>query len=131
MELIEHNASNSVAQRNYLPAARCHLCIANGRISFNSSAADMIGLKPNDRVKFFQDKNTSSDWYVEKVKEEDGFIVNRDKSKYRSVRFQNKALVIKVIDCFSEKKNISFLIAGTPNNIGKRKLWGLLKTASV
>lgn len=122
MKLKEYNSENCVSLgRTHSPSISINT--KTGLIRISVSAANLIGLADGDQVKFHQDEEEESDWYLEKVPS-GGFAIREHTG---SMIFNNTSLTRKIADSVEfQDKTGKCLVAGKPTEFQKRKLWGVL-----
>ena len=129
MELIEFNPDNCLAATGATKAPSISLNPKSGKLAFNLSATEKIGLKDGSMVKFYKDQKDPECWYLEVVKEGGFKITQVDRGKYQTTDFRNKKLATEISESVSfTGKSGKILIAGQPTKLEKRTLWGLIVT---
>lgn len=79
----------------------------NGMIYISKAFASELGIKDIDKVQFANDEENTKDWFICKTDSEQGFSIKYDKG---GIRFMNKFLSNKILDCAKVKDNASFLM---------------------
>lgn len=106
--------------------------IRSGNISLNGAAIELMQLKPECKLAIAQDQDNPGDWYI--FEDDKGFKVrSKDIKKTGQMIFSHKELVTTFVTCFglNMNKTYSFLLAGEPTMVGKRKYYGILTGVGV
>ncbi|MEJ7610646.1 MAG: hypothetical protein WKF88_05640 [Ferruginibacter sp.] len=129
MKLREYNSENTVSIRGGgVKTPSLSINQKAGLFSLNKEACALIGLTNEDKVIILQDEEETENWYLEKVKG-NGFILREKENVSSGLLFNNTALVRSIAASVNFTDNGGrMLIAGSPTDLGKRKLWGLLTT---
>ena len=93
MNLKQFDTTNTVT-RMTKPYIRVN---SKGVFMINATAAQKIGLQPNDHIVLHQDEDREADWYLEKVEHDTGFKVRKN-SASSSLLFNSCDLRNKIID---------------------------------
>lgn len=122
MKLKEYSTQNVPILRMKKPTIRINSI--TGLIAFSQTACNILDIKMGDKLKFYQDEEESSDWYVSKSADENAFNV-RGKSK-GSIGIGNVFLarnIMKSVNC--KEKTIGFYIAEQPTEEKKNESFPL------
>ena len=123
-EFITYDALSSGSKDSATPTMHF---TKTGVISFNGSAVKLLGLQPEDQVKFFQSKGRPKEWFFAKVKEE-GFIIRKAYDKAAKGLMLNNALTCKALmNALNITKGIKVRIGSEPDAEG----WWSLITSGV
>ena len=123
MKLVIYNKENSqpVGQRNGEMTLRFNR--ENGMIYISKSFAAELGIKDIDKVQFANDEENTKDWFICKTDSEQGFSIKYDKG---GIRFMNKFLSNKILDCAKVKDNASFLMEKEPITVDGTKYFKIM-----
>jgi hypothetical protein len=98
-----------------------------GVISLNAGAVTLTGLKPGDKIKFFQSKGRPKEWYFAKVTE-GGFPIRKAYDKASKGLMLNNAFTSQsIMRALSVNKGFKVQIGSQPDEDG----WWSLITAGV
>ena len=113
MKLVIYNKENSqpVGQRNGERTLRFNR--ENGMIYISKSFAAELGIK---------------DWFICKTDSEQGFSIKYDKG---GIRFMNKFLSNKILDCAKVKDNASFLMEKEPITVDGTKYFKIMLSSPI
>ncbi len=100
----------------------------SGTIRINATAVDLTGLKKGQFVKFHQDEKKEDDWYLEVVKEKNGFLLREKESiTPKGLITQSTGLVRKIYDSVAYIGASGHLQVGTEAvKFEGRTLWPLI-----
>lgn len=127
MNLVEFNPANAGPTKRDGLSPRIRVNTKAGLFGFNENGCKLLGVKSGDQVVVFQDQDSPTDWYIEKV-EKGGFIVRASKTKSNTGLWFNSVRLGKQIfaSVGFEDAAGTVLIAGRSTQIGSRILFGLL-----
>jgi hypothetical protein len=96
-----------------------------GGIAINQTAAELMGLKPEDTISFGQDEEDPANWFV--WKDPKGYRL-RLHSDQKTLAMNHSVMCNNIRQCFELDHNCShrFIIAGKPTVIDKVKYYGLI-----
>lgn len=128
MKLVIYNKQNSqpVGQRNGERTLRFNR--ENGMIYISKSFAAELGIKDIDKVQFANDEENTKDWFICKTDSEQGFSIKYDKG---GIRFMNKFLSNKILDCAKVKDNASFLMEKEPITVDGTKYFKIMLSSPI
>lgn len=136
MKLVIYNKQNSqpVGQRNGERTLRFNR--ENGMIYISKSFAAELGIKDIDKVQFANDEENTKDWFICNTKDwficktdsEQGFSIKYDKG---GIRFMNKFLSNKILDCAKVKDNASFLMEKEPITVDGTKYFKIMLSSPI
>jgi len=80
----------------------------DGRISFNSTALEILGFTEKSRFQFVQDSENLENWYIQPISSIRGFQINCVKNR---AIFYNRALAIKILQSINAGTSAKFIIS--------------------
>ena len=114
MKLREFNMDNA---KEVVPTDAClRVSRSAGLITFNRTAAEMLGLHEGGKIVFFQDENSPFDWFIKKSDSRNAFAMRFGKSK-TSMDLNASRIAMRIIDSVQGRnqwKAVSFLIKTKP-----------------
>lgn len=87
-----------------------------------------IDLPIIDKVQFANDEENTKDWFICKTDSEQGFSIKYDKG---GIRFMNKFLSNKILDCAKVKDNASFLMEKEPITVDGTKYFKIMLSSPI
>jgi hypothetical protein len=128
MKLVIYNKENSqpIGQRNGERTLR--FSRENGIIYISKAFASELGIKDIDKVQFANDEENTKDWFICKTDSEQGFSIKYDKG---GIRFMNKFLSNKILDCAKVKDNASFLMEKEPITVDGTKYFKIMLSSPI
>lgn len=102
-----------------------------GQIRFSSTVVEAMEIKGGDKVVFHQDEENLTDWYVQKIREGDGFIIRVHSGKTHI--FNSSNLVRRILkSCGIEKiGSYSFPVSLEPTDINDLPAYALITAAVI
>lgn len=126
MNLKEFTPDNCITGRSSSRVPSIGINTKVGMFRLNLEATELVGLKDGDQVKFHQDEDEPTNWYLEKVKE-GGFVLRHKEAVGNGLLFNNMKLAKQIAESVSfTEKSGKCLLAGVPTQVNKRQLFGII-----
>ena len=120
----KENCSESLSRKPRL--AKIRVSKEWGIVYINSTALDIMGLKPGDFVEFLFDDSKPVSWYIRKAGSEKGLVIAKNSA---SGKVNNKKIANYILDTYLPATDTpTFQLSGTPElaEQGKNVSWCIL-----
>ncbi len=125
MKLKIYNRQNIVSARATKLKPRITISYKPGLIAFSKSATELLGLKKDTKLSFYQDETRPKDWYIGVDADPEGFALRLDKSVRPA--FNSTPLARLILDSIGATGTQRLLIAPKPTDDG---LWVIITSSA-